>query len=593
VIAGDGLPVRLEYDRLEQFVAGIKRHSSRIETKFLLEENGDIAAFESNVLMDGGSVKNLSKSVAKLSRHSTLGAYRTKAQTGRAAALKNSGVLSGSMRGFGIPQALFNTEQQIDRIAVFLGSDPILYRKSIAIQTGDPDIDGRPHMHPIKNEQVLDVAAGHSHWKGKSLRKKNFSAENSGSCKRLGTGVAFAMEAYGTSKDFPAIGLFINEALQIEIDVFPVRMGQGTVDGIEDIVRTSFGALPVILNTGQGEKLSRIFKTMVDTNAAAKGTFGTVHVFRELLDIWLSYVWGPVILEALGRAGDQVETEKISFGDDGRIRYEDLGSVSYSEIAKKIRDSSRSQIYGLAKFKNTWAYGEFDFSGDGDANDPRWLASVVFRDMQGKSAPAPVTMVIDPTKPDKDDNSSHFEDKYKPYRSLFASAACMVDVVVDDNGSVELNKVTVVLDAGTRLSDERIKAQIEGGIAQGIGHTLFETYPAGPLGGQRQTNFDRYAMPRLRHMPAQGIEVVFLDLQPGEPVLNPIDNTTPHKPKIDLPKELYKGISEVSISPIAPAIANAIIDATFIDKKEAHDRRFKRWPITSTDVLERMRSSND
>jgi xanthine dehydrogenase molybdenum-binding subunit len=185
-------------------------------------------------------------------------------------------------------------------------------------------------------------------------------------------------------------------------------------------------------------------------------------------------------------------------------------------------------------------------------------------------------------------NRKHLAQDDQPYRSLFASAACLVDTVVDCHGLIDIERVTIVLDAGSRLSDERIRAQIEGGIAQGIGHTLFEMYPAGPLGGQRQINFDRYTMPRLRHMPNRGIDTLFVDPKEGQPVLNKVKNTLGITPKIDLPKELYKGISEVSISPIAPAIANAVIDAIFSDVSEADESRFTHWPITPNEVLQEM-----
>ncbi|KWV91767.1 xanthine dehydrogenase family protein molybdopterin-binding subunit [Erythrobacter sp. YT30] len=579
-LAGKGLPVRLEYDRLEQFVAGIKRHPSRVETRLSYNKKGEIDAFESNVLVDGGSVQNLSGSVAKLSRHSTLGAYRTKKQTGRAAALKNSGVLSGSMRGFGIPQALFNIEQQIDRLAAKLGKDPVAYRKQIAIKTNDPDIDGKPHRQPLMNAEVLDAASQSVHWKSRDKRKADFNKHPDNAGKRFGTGMAFAMEAYGTSRDTPALGLRLNEALEIEVVGFPVRMGQGTVDGLESLIQGVFGSVPVTVQTGQGHHLASILKSGVDTNAAAKGTFGSVHVFRQIYDVWMKYVWGPELLKELNKPGVDVEVEKIAFDPaDREIHYEGIGSAPYEEIAKKVLGSARAGIFGLAKFKNTWAYGEFQVDGK---SEPRWLARLVFSSRWGATHFVDVMNAFDPT------NRKHLAKEDQPYRSLFASAACLVDTVVDYHGVVDIERVTIILDAGSRLSDKRIKAQIEGGIAQGLGHTLFEKYPAGPLGGQRQINFDRYAMPRLRHMPNQGIETQFVDPKKGQPVLSKINNTLNIKPKIDLPKELYKGISEVSISPIAPAIANAVIDAIYSDVSEADERRFTHWPITPNEVLQRM-----
>ncbi len=561
-VAGNGIPVRLEYDRIEQFVAGIKRHPSRMETNVVADANGALEAVEAKLIMDGGSVQNLSTSVLGLSTHSASGAYRCVRRAYRGIPVKNLGVLSGSMRGFGIPQALFNIEQQIDRIAAKLNKDPLTYRSDIVLQTGDRDIDEKVLSHPLKNKDVLLAAANTPHWQNRAARKQQFAATAGNSLRKLGTGLAFVMEAYGTSRDNPAAAIRVTSDLAIEADCFPVRMGQGTVPGIEQFIQQRFPGVTVRVNAGQGDFLGRALQgpgetrfQSVDTNAAAKGTFGTLHVLENLIEIWLTHVWGPLLADHWSLP-DPLAINNIEFRADGTIGYEQQSPVPLDTIALAVTNSDRASVYGSAAFRNSWAYGEFQIDPT-QPPEPRWLEGLAF----GPTTPdlanithIEATNVIDPTQP------GVLAREDSPSRSLYASAACMVDVVVDSHGNIDLKKVTVVLDAGHRLNDRRVRKQVEGGIAQGIGHTLLETYPSGPLGGQRDINFDQYPLPRARHMPEEGIETVFVDIAEDEPVLGIVPNTLGIQPKLDPPKRLFKGIAEVSISPIAPAIANAIIE---------------------------------
>jgi putative selenate reductase molybdopterin-binding subunit len=102
-----------------------------------------------------------------------------------------------------------------------------------------------------------------------------------------------------------------------------------------------------------------------------------------------------------------------------------------------------------------------------------------------------------------------------------------------------------------------VKGQVEGGFAQGVGFALTELYPGGPLGGQRLTNFDGYALPRLSGLPPGGVRTIFVDLPASDGVLHPIGTDDPAPP----PPQRKKGIAEISITPVAPAIANAIFHA--------------------------------
>ncbi|HEY8206110.1 MAG TPA: molybdopterin cofactor-binding domain-containing protein, partial [Myxococcaceae bacterium] len=61
-----GRPVRLAYDRFEQFLTGIKRHASVVRNRLFFTASGDLQALQSEITMDGGGEANLTAPVLQL-----------------------------------------------------------------------------------------------------------------------------------------------------------------------------------------------------------------------------------------------------------------------------------------------------------------------------------------------------------------------------------------------------------------------------------------------------------------------------------------------------------------------------------------------
>ena len=105
------------------------------------------------------------------------------------------------------------------------------------------------------------------------------------------------------------------------------------------------------------------------------------------------------------------------------------------------------------------------------------------------------------------------------------------------NGAVKVVRVVEAFECGAIVNPEHLANQVEGAVAMGIGGALFEHVDF--AGGKVITNrLARYRVPRFADMPV--IESVLLD----------------HK---DIPSA---GAGETPIVGVAPAIANAIFDAT-------------------------------
>ncbi|MTW16003.1 molybdopterin-dependent oxidoreductase [Rhodoplanes serenus] len=151
------------------------------------------------------------------------------------------------------------------------------------------------------------------------------------------------------------------------------------------------------------------------------------------------------------------------------------------------------------------------------------------------------------------------EDSYRPTKS-YSFAAHFVEVEVDtETGQIDVVQVVPVHEIGKVIHPVAAAGQIEGGIQQGIGHTLTEDFRVDPRDGRPlNASFVDYKMPLAMDMPP--IRTIILETAPDEG--GPFG---------------AKGVGEDPIIAIGPAIANAVHDAIGV--------RFRHYPITPEQVL--------
>jgi CO/xanthine dehydrogenase Mo-binding subunit len=114
-------------------------------------------------------------------------------------------------------------------------------------------------------------------------------------------------------------------------------------------------------------------------------------------------------------------------------------------------------------------------------------------------------------------------------------------------GTVKVQRIVAAHDVGKAVNPMQVEGQIHGGVAQGIGFALMEEYVPG-----RTENLHDYLIPTIGDVPP----IECLLVEDPEP-LGPYG---------------AKGIGEPALIPTAPAILNAIHDATGV--------RVRRVPAT-------------
>ena len=125
-------------------------------------------------------------------------------------------------------------------------------------------------------------------------------------------------------------------------------------------------------------------------------------------------------------------------------------------------------------------------------------------------------------------------------------AGQVVEVSKNKTGGVTVDKVYCVIDLGTVVNPDNVKAQIEGSIAMAITAATKDgiTFEKGQA---VQANFDKNQILRINEMPAVEVHI----LAEGGPTI--------------------KGVGEPGLPPLAPALANAVFAAT--------GKRIRRLPF--------------
>jgi CO/xanthine dehydrogenase Mo-binding subunit len=150
--------------------------------------------------------------------------------------------------------------------------------------------------------------------------------------------------------------------------------------------------------------------------------------------------------------------------------------------------------------------------------------------------------------------------------SVLTFGVQVVEVAVDvETGEVRVERVAAAHDVGRIINPLGARSQVEGGIIQGVGHTLSEQRLHDPETGRiLTTSLDAYRMPTIADIPE--IVCEFVD-----------------KPDEHLTNLGSKGVGEPPIIPLAAAVANAIRDATGADVHEL--------PITREEMLRALEAA--
>jgi len=138
-----GRPVRMAYSRAESFLGHVHRHPATIWMRHHATTAGELVKIESRMLFDGGAYASTSAAVLLNAITLAQGPYRCENAVIDGWAVRTNHLPCGAMRGFGVVQACFAHESQMDLLAEACGLDPVEVRLRNAMTTGDRLITGQ------------------------------------------------------------------------------------------------------------------------------------------------------------------------------------------------------------------------------------------------------------------------------------------------------------------------------------------------------------------------------------------------------------------------------------------------------------------
>jgi xanthine dehydrogenase D subunit len=138
-----GRPIKMQYSREESFFGHVHRHPATIFMRHHADANGKIIKIDARFVFDGGAYTSTSPAVLINGITHTQGPYKCDNATVDGYAVRTNNPPCGAMRGFGVVQACFAHESQMDKIATAIGKSPVEVRLLNAMVTGDPLITGQ------------------------------------------------------------------------------------------------------------------------------------------------------------------------------------------------------------------------------------------------------------------------------------------------------------------------------------------------------------------------------------------------------------------------------------------------------------------
>src|ERR1051325_7523552 len=213
-------PGKILLEREEEFVT-VCKHPATVRIKTGVKRDGTLVARQVTADFNTGAYSDIGPIVARNGGSAMSGPYKIPNVWIDSRAVWTNAVPAGALRGFGVPQAVWAYESQMDMIAARLGIDPVELRKKNLLHDGDLFATGET-LSDMHYDELLAEALSGIVWK-----PYDDSAINRRDSRRRGKGVALVIKATITPSTSAAT-LKMNEDGSLNVLVSSVELGQGS-----------------------------------------------------------------------------------------------------------------------------------------------------------------------------------------------------------------------------------------------------------------------------------------------------------------------------------------------------------------------------
>lgn len=472
-----GRPVRVRFNREETFISTLTRHEAILHIKSGVKKDGTLWAREMRIFWGAGAYAEKSPTVCIRGSLPAPGPYRIPHVKVDGYAVYTNKPVAGSFRGYGIPQGAWACEQHTDELARRLGVDPLDFRLKNVYVDGDVSYWGEK-LHSVSLIETLTKAAEAIEW-GKRPEVPNVS-----SLKR-GKGLACISKPTRTPTTSMA-AVLVSAKGEATVLAGTVEIGQGSNTVLSQIVAEELG-VPV-----EKVRLAPLDTDVIPFDASTTSSRSTYHM------------------------GNAVRRAAI----DARDKLAQMASLMFETTIEDLA-FSEGRVYLKEQPQMGLPVGDVIRRKLGGAGSLRGEGSYTFE--IGK---------------DLDLDTGHSDHASAFYMYATQAAEVLVD---EETGKVRILRVAAAHDVGKAINPLNCVAQIEGGLAMGIGATLHEELVIDNQGRVRNPSFLDYHL------------ATALDLPKLIPII--VECAEPEGP--------YgaKGLGEPGLAPTPAAIGNAVADA--------------------------------
>jgi CO/xanthine dehydrogenase Mo-binding subunit len=474
-----GRPVRIVLSREEDILYTSKRHPMFLHYRMGCDGEGRLTFADIRIDADVGAYATLSPIVLFRSTIHAAGPYTIPEVRIRTKGYYTNTVPKGALRGFGTPQVAFACEAMIDEIASRAGMDPIDFRMKNALRTGTRTATGRLLEESVGLTATLEKA---DELLGSD--KNRFKPRKKGKGIVAARGVAsmfygVSLGAAGRVLDRGAAKVEVLKDCSVSVYVGCTDMGQGALTVLTQIAADALGV-----------PIGSVVVNRVDTDVVPDS--GPTVASRTTV------ICGNAIIDACDKI-------KASLSEAARSL---LGQEA-------VYDSDRGIAVGGTPVR------EAGFCE---------LVKACFDKRIGLAATG--WYAVPECRLDEETGQG------KAYH-VYSFATDIADVEVDTGtGRVQVVSFTAIHDSGRIINRIAARGQVEGGIAQGVGLALYETYKQ-ERGRVQSNDLSTYLVPTSLDI-CDRMRVEFVEALSSDGPFG------------------AKGLGEPAIIPVPAAVANAV-----------------------------------
>jgi CO/xanthine dehydrogenase Mo-binding subunit len=412
-------PVRLVFSREEAFLATPKRHPMSIELETGATKDGRILALRARIICDTGAYASYGVAVTTRAAVHATGPYEIENVDVESLGVYTNNPIAGAMRGFGVPQAAFAHESQINVLAQELGLDPLEIRRINALRAGSKTATGQELKASVGMIKTLEAIEPYYR-----SAKAKWKTERVPEPLRRGVGIGSMWYGIGNT------GVQNPSSARVEID----SHGKVTLfSGAAEIGQGSSTVLAQIAAEVLGIEASEVSLVIADTKWTTNA--GATSASRQ------TYISGNAVKDAATRLADVLVTEAVD----------------------------------LLKTPKSLLVLEDGFVVDSRHSDQRVPLSKLAKRAHDRGRPLGWQGYFDPeTTPLEGETGQG-----TPY-ATYAFASHLALITVDaSTGEIRVNRIVAAHDVGKAINPQNVEGQIQGGVGMGLGFALMEEFIPG------------------------------------------------------------------------------------------------------------------